>query len=590
MIFPRLMKPGFFLAAILLFGPSGSFGGQDNLDPAPLFPELPGFPFHLPYGDAGKSGLNIGDVDADGDLEICFSAHARKVYMLNHMAELVDGWPVHIEQTSPSMATPALVDLDEDGDLEIIVTGGTFIYAWHHDASPVDGFPIELDYSVETYCSPAIGDLDADGDYEIVHGAIERPCLVFAWHHDGSYVDGWPVVLPPGDLNHCSVFESVALADLDKNGKLEVLVSTQGGQMYILNHNGTDFPGWPKEFIEPATYSPPVVGDIDGDGQIEIVLGSNDHLVYAWDIAGNDKPGWPWYNPYANSTVGLVLADVIGDEALEVITTHREPGYWSINVLDGRTGTVLPGWPQPEEGDDKRSGEPVAVSDIDNDGEREIVVSMCDGCHNLICYGFMLAYNPDGTMLSGFPINLGIQVPRAPCIVDLDQDGDLEICAVTDFGYVFYGDCYLHVWDLPDPFIEDQDDWRFKYHDPFHTNHPGFLLPTENPIAVDLSPNTVTVPQGGSFNLTATFTNRNVLFQHFDTALFLRLPNGEPYGGNPLFGPFSFHQKMLSSRLFTRSLNVPVNAPLGDYRLLLPVGTSIHNIMDIDSTLVHVVE
>ena len=193
-------------------------------------------------------------------------------------------------------------------------------------------------------------------------------------------------------------------------------------------------------------------------------------------------------------------------------------------------------------------------------------------------------------MLPAFPINLGIQVPHAPSIVDLDQDGDLEICTVTDFGYIFHGDCYLHVWDLPDTSIKDQGDWRSRNHDSFNTNHPGFLLPTENPIDVDLSPNAVTVPRGGSFNLTATFTNRNVFFQSFDTALFLRLPNGEPYGENPLFGPFSFHQKMLSSRPFTRSLNVPSNAPLGDYRLLLPVGTSIHNIMDMDSTTVHVVE
>jgi hypothetical protein len=588
----RFMRRAFVCAVISILGVGNALAGQDCQNPVP-FPELPGFPYHLPYGEAGRTGVSVGDIDGDGDPEICFGTNRENVYVMHHTAVLMDGWPVHVEEDEdyPNFATPSLVDLDDDGNLEILVTNGNFLYGWHYDTTPVEGFPVQLDHQVKTYCSPAIGDLDADGDYEIIHGAIEDPCHVFAWHHDGSYVDGWPVTIPPGELDHCSVFEVVALVDLDKDGKLEVIVSTQGGQIYVLNQNGADFQGWPKENIEPATCSSPVAGDIDGDGQMEIVLGTDDHLVYAWNIAGNDKPGWPWSNPYAKITIGLVLADLTGDEALEIITTHFEPGYWNIFVIDGRTGTVLPGWPQPEEGDDKRCGDPVAVSDIDNDGEKEIVVAAFDGCINNVCHGYMLAYNPDGTMIPGFPISLGIQVPRAPCIIDLDQDGDIEICAVTDFGYVFSGDCYVHAWTLPDPLLADQGDWRFKYHDQFHTNHPGFLLPTENPIDVDLSPNVVTVPRGGSFDLTATFTNRNTLYQWFDTALFLRFPNGEPYSGNPLFGPFSFHQKMLStSRPFTRSLSVPANAPLGDYRLLLPAGTSVHNIMDIDSATVHVIE
>ncbi|MFQ6104340.1 MAG: hypothetical protein ACE5OP_08615 [Candidatus Glassbacteria bacterium] len=146
------------------------------------------------------------------------------------------------------------------------------------------------------------------------------------------------------------------------------------------------------------------------------------------------------------------------------------------------------------------------------------------------------------------------------------------------------------MWDLPYSYAKDQKDWPYIYQSPFHTNNSGFLLPTENPINVDLSPDTVTVTRGSSFDLTATFTNRNVVFQSFDTALFLRMPNGEPYANNPLFGPFSFHQELLSDFSITRSLYVPLNTPLGGYRFLLPAGTSIHNIMDMDSSMVNVID
>lgn len=595
----RMCALCFFLLSFSFFtGGDRLLQGQAMPQPNFPFPELPGFPFLIPDEQAGTSGVNVGDIDGDGDLEICFgtgggNTAVSSVYILHHTGTIADGWPV-TGQENVQYATPSLVDLDLDGDLEVFFTDSSYLYAYQHDASPIEGWPVLLTDSVhmaQSESTPAIGDIDGDGDIEIVHGSVMRPCLVFAWHHDGTPVAGWPVMLPPGDLSHCDLLDRApTLSDLDGDGTLETIIATRGAQVYVLKSDGTNFPGWPKWNLEPMSYCAVSVGDIDGDGEPDIVVGSDYQTIYAWDRFGNSKPGWPWEASDAWETNGIVLADLLGDGALEVIANFSSPFTQNLFVFDGRTASVLPGWPKPDDME-ARCLHPTVVSDIDEDGEREIVMAGYDGCGGGGCLGYVLAYDADGTMVSGFPISLGYQATNtSPCIVDLDQDGDLEICHVTDYGYFFFGDCYLHVWDLPSPYVKTQGDWPFLYQSPYHTSNYGFLLPTEHPIDVDLSPDTVTVRRGESFGLSATFTNLNVVYQWFDTGLLVRLPNGELYGKRPLYGPYSLRLANESESSFERQVAVPSNAPLGDYRLLLPAGSSVHNIMDFDSTIVQVVE
>ncbi|MFQ6104341.1 MAG: FG-GAP repeat domain-containing protein [Candidatus Glassbacteria bacterium] len=169
------------------------------------------------------------------------------------------------------------------------------------------------------------------------------------------------------------------------------------------------------------------LGDIDADGEVEIVVGTIHQKVYAWDRFGNDKPNWPWEATSSWDVFGVVLADVVGDSALEVIANFGWPDSINIYVLDGVTAAPLPGWPQPE-GMSVRGYQSVVVSDIDYDGEKEIVMAGYDACPDFQCSGYVLGYNPDGTMVPGFPISIGYEgAAYAPCIVDLDQDDDLEI-------------------------------------------------------------------------------------------------------------------------------------------------------------------
>ena len=132
---------------------------------------------------------------------------------------------------------------------------------------------------------------------------------------------GWP--RSTGD----AIYGSPALADLDGDGDLEVVVGSYDWKVYAWHHDGTDVsfagaPGWPLD-TQGAVHSSPVVGDLDGDGDLEVVVGSSDGNVYAWHHDGTavtpyGSPGWPRHVGAAVSG-SPSLCDVDGDGDLEVV-------------------------------------------------------------------------------------------------------------------------------------------------------------------------------------------------------------------------------------------------------------------------------
>jgi hypothetical protein len=351
-----------------------------------------------------RSSPALGDLDNDGDLEVVVSVgdvpqfHQNGgVVALDRNGNLLAGWPQLSQDLNGAgdppwdpdghpdgfNSSPALGDLDNDGDLEIVVGGfDKRVYAWHHDGSPVAGWPIALNDTV--WSSPALADIDRDGYLEVIIGSdafIIDPYSpggsLQVFNHDGTVVAGFPKYIDQ------IISSSPAVGDLDKDGWLDIVVGTggyyagRGYKVYAWDHNGNLLPGWP---VNTASYvgASPALGDIDGDGYLEVVVGSYDHWLYAWNGDGSLVPGWPvlpkdWVGVSAPLYFSPVLADYDGDGSPEVFLSIS----WEVCIIDGN-GTQITN-------DGSHSGNPTyasewvlnstpAIGNIDADDALEMVI------------------------------------------------------------------------------------------------------------------------------------------------------------------------------------------------------------------------
>jgi hypothetical protein len=114
---------------------------------------------------------------------------------------------------------------------------------------------------------------------------------VYGLNHDGTTMTGWPAWIYS---NTGTITPSPALADLDGDGKLEVVLVGLDKKCYVLRYNGANYPGWPQPYSSTSTTeSSPVIADIDDDGSLDVVLGSEEGLLNAWKSNGQPVTGFP---------------------------------------------------------------------------------------------------------------------------------------------------------------------------------------------------------------------------------------------------------------------------------------------------------
>ncbi len=440
----------------------------------------------FPGGNSTVRDAVIADLDGDGALDVAlgrsFSGPRQNTVVLN--ADTGASPPSFLAEQNLGPGTDSTValaagDVDGDGDIDLAVANGDdsgdqvsavylndgnggFYSGGGSCTNPSDLYPDDQvrclgDLGHDTR-GIALGDVDGDGDLDIVTANQPRPTVpsipsstpidgeerLHKNDGTGHFDDGTAIGGADGDTT------GAALADIDGDGRLDVVVTTDGLQNLVLYNDG----GAGPDFGVSDTVGPDgaatrgfAVADVDGDGALDIAIG-NDGAQSAVYLS----PGALGYLAAPASTVGtsldmaesLALGDIDRDGDLDLVAGNSPPfpflsGHDPRSKVFFNNGSGGFGAPQPSFPAASAEVRAVAVADLNGDGDLEILVGVNGGQNYYVRpvfdeagFWFFQSECPEHCFGTGGDATLSLATG------DLDHDDDLDIVVGNDGADVVY--------------------------------------------------------------------------------------------------------------------------------------------------------
>jgi len=275
----------------------------------------------------GTASAALADLDGDGDCEVIVGGckTPSTVYVWDGDGSNFPGWPQSTDG-SCVVTTPACGDIDNDGETEIVVGAGyenKYLYAWNSDGSVLPGWPILLSERSVIHSFAAMGNVDEDEELEIAIGTDDTwlsTGVVYLIESDGQIVPGWP------KLAATCIRSSPAIADIDGDGAKEVVCAAGDflwgppslGLLYSWHADGNLLSSFPLLTPDPIGLSSVAIADIDDNGNIDIVAATYGGGLYIWNGKGDTSAtDWASYQNdrwnTGSSTMPIAGGVIIGD-------------------------------------------------------------------------------------------------------------------------------------------------------------------------------------------------------------------------------------------------------------------------------------
>ena len=375
-----------------------------------------GFPYDT--NSELKSCPVVADLDNDGDNEIVFADQNGEVRIIKDGSELEDD-TFPFDTGNQIWGAVSSADLDLDGYIDFVVASKSkYIYIFD-----INGLKAEYDADSYLIGTPVIGDFDTDSELEIAVGGYSGSTSsnpLYVINHDGTNVPGFPYIV--GE----KIKAGAAVYDMDGNGIDDIVFGTDSDNLHVILDSGVSAPNFPVS-LSDRIQSEPAILDVDGDKVI--LTGCKDNNFYAIN--------------YDDGSLRFLIPT--GDDVFTSPSFHENYIYFGsddggIYVVD-YNGNLI--------GDPIDLGDEIIGSIVFADLEGNGSVSKIAGTAG----GKIYAFNEDNDLLQYFPIEYQYPVASSPFVVDLDGDGDMEILAGTTGDLVLVDvkyqiEDYLESWSL----------------------------------------------------------------------------------------------------------------------------------------------
>ncbi len=277
-----------------------------------------------------------------------------------------------------------------------------------------------------------LADVNGDGMPDIAT-AWEESGAVRAYLNPGTEKakSPWPAVT----VGTVASPEDAVFADIDGDGKFEVVSSSEGEEQTIYIHQATG-----DAYMDPASWETrPVVRsagknqwmfatpmDVDGNGSMDLVAGSKNDFAaigsWRFPTTPGGKASWSrWYG--AGWVMSIVAHDMNGDGAVDIVASDRKGPRSGVLWFQNMPGSAA--WPVSRVGPEaEHEAMFLDLADLDGDGLTDVVLAVKDGAIQ-----FFKGRSARGNNWRAYSIEMpaGFGTGKGVAVGDMDMDGALDI-------------------------------------------------------------------------------------------------------------------------------------------------------------------